>query len=227
MSRRVVTKLFCGVFRILFLLLTRVRLTSENTFPLQGGYLVAANHLSIIEVPLVYCLIKRDDVTGLVAKNHRKNPFFRWLINAMNGIWLNREEIDTRALKAARDHLISGGVLGISPEGTRSSTGALQTAKTGVAYLADQAEVPIIPVGVSGTWQITKEILTLRRPVILVNIGKPFNLPKVDRKTRDLDLRQNTEEIMCQLAALLPPENRGVYADYPRVSELLQQQSKQ
>jgi 1-acyl-sn-glycerol-3-phosphate acyltransferase len=50
-------------------------------------------------------------------------------------------------------------------------------------------------------------------------------LPPIDRKTRDQGLKQNTEEIMCQLAALLPPENRGVYADYPRVQELLDIQS--
>jgi 1-acyl-sn-glycerol-3-phosphate acyltransferase len=169
-------------------------------------------------------LLNRYDVTGLVAKNHRKNPFFRLLIKTMGGIWLNREEIDTRALKAARDHLKGGGVLGIAPEGTRSDTGALLEAKTGVAYLAEQAVVPILPVAVSGTWQITSEILTFRRPVIKVNFGAPFTLPRIDRKDRDKDLRQNTDEIMCQLAALLPPENRGVYADHPRVLELLQLQ---
>jgi 1-acyl-sn-glycerol-3-phosphate acyltransferase len=162
-----------------------------------------------------------------VAKIHRKNPFFRWMIKLMNGIWLNREEIDTRALKAARDHLKRGGMLGIAPEGTRSGTGALLQAKTGVAYLADQAEVPILPIAVSGTWKITTELLTLRRPVIEVNVGEPFSLPKVDRKEREKDLRKNTDEIMCQLAALLPPENRGVYTDHPRVLELLQIQSNQ
>ena len=98
---------------------------------------------------------------------------------------------------------------------------ALNEAKTGVAFLADQAKVPILPVAVSGTWQITSEILKLKRPVIEVNIGQVFMLPPVDRKTRDYDLQQNTDEIMCQLAALLPPENRGFYADHPRLKELL------
>lgn len=144
------------------------------------------------------------------------------MIDALGGIWLSRDEIDTRAIRAARDHLKNGGVLGIAPEGTRSDTGALQQAKTGVAFLADQAGVQIVPVAVSGTYQITSEILTLRRPVIKVNFGKSFILPPVNRKTRDEDLKKNTEEIMCQLAALLPPENRGVYSDNPRVKELLQ-----
>jgi 1-acyl-sn-glycerol-3-phosphate acyltransferase len=202
--------------------LTRVRVTGKENIPPNEGYIAAANHLSIIEVPLVYCLIDRRDVTGLVARKHRNNPFFRWMIDSLGGIWLSRDEIDTRAIRAARDHLKSGGVLGIAPEGTRSDTGALQQAKTGVAFLADQAGVQIVPVAVSGTYQITSEILTLHRPVIKVNFGRAFVLPPVERKSRDEDLKNNTEEIMCQLAALLPPENRGVYADNPRVNELLQ-----
>lgn len=217
-------QIYCLVFRVLFFLLTRVRVNGKENIPLQGGYIAAANHLSIIEIPLVYCLIDRYDVTGLVAKDHQKNPLFHWLINSLGGIWLSRDEIDTRALRAARDHLQSGGVLGIAPEGTRSDTGGLLQAKTGVAFLADQAGTPILPVAVSGTWQITSEILTLRRPVIKVNFGEPFTLPAVDRRSRDEDLRRNTDEIMCRLAALLPPENRGVYADHPRVRELVQVQ---
>lgn len=224
MIHRLFNKLFCLTFRFLFLLLTRVQVTGREHLPKEGGYIAAANHLSVIEVPLVYCLIKRNDVTGLVAKKHQKNIFFRWIINLLDGIWLNREEIDTRALRAARDHLMSGGVLGIAPEGTRSQTGALIEAKTGVAFLADQAKVPIVPVAVAGTWKITSEIITLKRPKIFVNFGKPFTLPPVDRKNRDRDLKRNTEEIMCQLAALLPPENRGVYATHPRVQQLLEDQ---
>lgn len=220
MVHRIFHSIFCFVFRILFFLFTRVRVEGRKYLPRETGFIAAANHLSVIEVPLVYCLINRDDVTGLVAKKHQKNAFFRWLINLMDGIWLNRQEIDTRALRKARDHLKSGGVLGIAPEGTRSKTGALIEPKTGVAYLADQAQVPIVPVAVAGTWQITTEILTLKRPVISVRFGKPFTLPPVDRKNRDRDLKQNTDEIMCQIAALLPPDLRGVYSDHPRVREL-------
>jgi len=221
MAHRIFHIFFCLIFRILFFLLSRLRVTGKEHLPREGGYIAAANHLSVIEVPLAYCLLNRYDVTGLVAKNHQKNALFRWLINMLDGIWLSREEIDTRALRAARDHLQNGGVLGIAPEGTRSKTGALNEAKTGVAFLADQAKVPILPVAVSGTWQITSEILKLKRPVIEVNIGQVFMLPPVDRKTRDYDLQQNTDEIMCQLAALLPPENRGFYADHHRLKELL------
>lgn len=144
----------------------------------------------------------------------------------MGGIWLNRQEIDTSALRAARDHLKAGGVFGLAPEGTRSGTGALIQAKTGVAFLVDQARVPILPVGVSGTWRIANEIFTLRRPRITVRFGEPFTLPPIDRSERDAGLNSNTDEIMCRIAALLPPEYRGVYADHPRVLELLDKYSE-
>jgi 1-acyl-sn-glycerol-3-phosphate acyltransferase len=210
-----------NTFRFLFRLLTRVTVIGREYLASQGGYIVASNHLSTIEVPLVYLIIPRDDVSGLVAKKHQKNPFFRLLVNAFNGIWLNREEADAHALRAARDHLRKGGVLGLSPEGTRSPTGALISAKTGVAFLADQAGVPIVPVGVSGTYQATAKILTLRRPKITVRFGEPFTLLPIDRKNKEASLQKNTDEIMCRIAALLPDEYRGVYAEKQRTKELL------
>lgn len=143
----------------------------------------------------------------------------------MGGIWIKREEIDTRALRTARDHLRNGGVLGIAPEGTRSATGALLSAKTGVAYLADQAGVPIVPVAVAGTWQITRELFTLKRPKITLQFGEPFLLSTINRSDREAGLRRNTDEIMCRIAVLLPAEYRGVYAQHPRLLELLETQT--
>jgi 1-acyl-sn-glycerol-3-phosphate acyltransferase len=221
LARRIISITFCGIFHVLFFLLTRLSIHGKDNIPAEGGFIAAANHLSIVEVPLVYCHINRDDVTGLVAKKHHKNPFFRWVVNSLAGIWLNREEIDTAALRAARDHLRNGGVLGIAPEGTRSETGALLPAKTGVAFLADQARVPIVPIAVSGTWQITRDIIFLKRPRITFQIGKPFILPIIERSNREEGLRRNTDEIMCRIAALLPVRYRGVYADHPRLQEIL------
>jgi 1-acyl-sn-glycerol-3-phosphate acyltransferase len=174
---------------------------------------------------LIFCLLSHTDVTGLVAKKHQKNPFFRWVVNMIGGIWLNREEADTHAVRAATEHLKGGGVLGISPEGTRSPTGGLIPAKTGVAFLADRAGVPIVPTGVTGTWRAIPEVLLLQRPRITVRFGKPFTLPSVNRENRSAALQKNTDEIMARIAALLPPEYRGVYAEHPRLLELLESSS--
>jgi 1-acyl-sn-glycerol-3-phosphate acyltransferase len=214
------------IFLFLFRLLARVTVTGKENLHKEGGYIVASNHLSEIEVPLVYLIINRRDTTALIADKHQQNWFFRWLVNTVGGIWINREEADSHALRAARDHLRAGGVLGIAPEGTRSPTGSLIQAKTGTAYLAEVSSVPIVPVGVTGTWKAMSKVITLKRPKISVRFGKPFRLPKVDRRNRDADLQRNTDEIMCQIAALLPPEYRGVYSQHPRLVELLESSEK-
>jgi 1-acyl-sn-glycerol-3-phosphate acyltransferase len=204
-----------AIFRILLRLLTRLKVEGLDNIPEEGGYILASNHLGLIDPVVVFSLLDRDDATTLAAKKHQKNPFFRMLINAAHGIWLNREEADTRALRTARDHLKAGGILGIAPEGTRSPTGALIPPKFGIAYMAEMADVPVIPVGISGTENAVKMAFSLQSPRINVRIGKPFKLPPIDRKNRDEDLRRNTDMVMGHIAALLPPQYRGVYADHP------------
>ena len=124
----------------------------------------------------------------------------------------------------------NGGILGIAPEGTRSTSGGLMEAKTGVAYLADKAGVPVVPVAITGTDRLFKAWGKLQRPQVTVRIGEPFRLPPLERKSRatpqeresrGAQLQENTEEIMLRIAAMLPEEYRGVYAGDPRLEAYL------
>ena len=207
--------------RFLFALLTRLESEGLDNVPAKGGAILAANHLSRVDSPLLFALIERKDVTGLVADKYQKNLLLRPLIEAVGGIWINREQADFQALRAARDFLQKGGLLGIAPEGTRSRTGALRQAKTGVAYLASKADVPIVPVAIWGTEKTFKELKAFRRARIKVHVGEPFMLPPLDRSNRSGSLQRNTDELVCRIAVLLPIEYRGVYADHPRLQELL------
>jgi 1-acyl-sn-glycerol-3-phosphate acyltransferase len=210
-----------SIVRFLFALLTHLETEGLENVPSQGGAILAANHLSRVDSPLVFALIKREDVTGLVADKYQKNLFLRPMIEAVGGIWINREQADFQALRAAREYLQKGGLLGIAPEGTRSHTGALRQAKTGVAYLADKANVPIVPVAIWGTERTFKELKYFRRAHIKVRVGESFRLPPLDRSDRSSSLQRNTDELVCRIAALLPLEYRGVYADHPRLQEIL------
>jgi 1-acyl-sn-glycerol-3-phosphate acyltransferase len=210
-----------GFVRFLVALLTRLETEGLENVPAEGGAILAANHLSRIDSPLIFALIERKDVTGLVADKYQNNVLLRPLIDAVGGIWINREQADFQALRAAMEFLQNGGLLGIAPEGTRSRTGALRQAKTGVAYLAYKAGVPIIPVAIWGTEKTFKELKCLRRAHIKVRVGKPFILPPLNRGDRSGSLQKNTDELVCRIAALLPSEYRGVYADHPRLQELL------
>jgi 1-acyl-sn-glycerol-3-phosphate acyltransferase len=76
-------------------------------------------------------------------------------------------------------------------------------------------------VGLIGTDRALHSLLRLRRPEILVRVGKPFSLPPIDPENRSLSLRRNADEIMCRIAALLPESYWGYYAANPRVAELV------
>ncbi len=210
-----------AIVRFLFVLLSRLDIQGLDNIPKEGCAILSANHLGRLDSALIFILLDRTDATGMVGDTYKKNLFFRWLIESVNGIWVNRGQADLSALREAREYLQKGGLLGIAPEGTRSRTGALQQAKTGVAYLADKTGAPIIPIAISGTEKVFRELGRLHRPRIRVRIGELFTLPPLDRRNRNLSLDRNTDEIMCHIAAMLPSQYRGVYAQHPRLQELL------
>jgi 1-acyl-sn-glycerol-3-phosphate acyltransferase len=218
MTRRIIRSLI-GLF---FRLLTHTEVFGLENVPASGGAILASNHLNILDPPLIYLSLNRTDSTAWVAKKHQRNPFFRWLVNAIGGIWLNRQDADAHAFRAACEYLKAGHILGISPEGTRSKTGVLMPAKTGVAFLADKAGVPILPAAITGTYQSFRQLYHFHRPRITVRFGKPFRLPPIERQNRNQALQCNTDEIMCQIAAMLPLSYRGVYAEHSRLMELLE-----
>lgn len=217
--RQLIRKVIYGLFR----LLTRLEVRGQENIPPSGACILAANHIDLLDGPLVYCLLNRRDATALAAKKHQRNTFYRWLVNATGGIWIEQESADLEALKQARQYLKNGGLLGISPEGTRSRTGGLIPAKEGAAYLASLSDPLIVPAALTGTETAIASLKRLQRPSVTATFGKPFRLPPLDRKDREGSLVRNTTEIMCQIAALLPAAYRGVYANHPRLKEILQE----
>jgi len=210
-----IRSLLHSLVRFLFAVLARVHVTGLEHIPRQGPGILAANHLSRLDSPLIFCLVERSDLTALVADTYQKFWIIRWLVSAVNGIWINREQADLKALRAASNLLEQGGLLGIAPEGTRSKTGGLMQAKTGVAYLAERSRVPVIPVAIWGSEKAVSQLRRLRRPELHIRFGEPFLLPALGRGERSLGLQRNTDEIMRRIAEMLPPAYRGVYADKP------------
>jgi 1-acyl-sn-glycerol-3-phosphate acyltransferase len=208
-------------FALLFRVITRLRVQGFENIPFEGGCLLTMNHLGIVDAPILLGLIKRRDFTGLVAKKHQKTPGVNWIVNNAKGIWIDRDGLDMAAIKACQAYLVEGGMLGIAPEGTRSDDHQLIEPKPGVAFLAAKANVPIVPVAIWGTEDSLGKILRLARPEVNIRVGEAFYTPPLDRKDRDASLQRNTDEIMCQIAAMLPPKYRGVYANHPRLKELL------
>lgn len=207
-----------------FSLLTRCSIEGlENVAP-HGPYIVVANHMSYLDGLLLFTIVRTSRVTGWAAEKYERHLLFGSIVRIFGGIFIQRGEVDRKALSIAIDRLNQGYIFGIAPEGTRSKTGSMARGKTGAAYLAHEADVPIVPVGIAGTDKAIKSFLRLRRPRISVRIGVPFRLPPLNEESRSSDLRRNTDEVMCRIAALLPPEHWGVYAGHPRLVELLEEQ---
>jgi 1-acyl-sn-glycerol-3-phosphate acyltransferase len=219
-------KPFLPVIRFLVPVLTRFHIVNPEYISPTGGFLLTTNHVSRLDTPLLIPSTEREDVVAIVAKKYQKKPLFRWLLDRIgNIIWMDREKTDFSAIRQALNHLREGHIVGIAPEGTRSkdSTGLLE-GKQGAAVLAARAKVPILPVGIIGSDKVYQNWLRLRRPPITIRFGKPYELPAIDMEDREAWLNRYTDEIMCRIAALLPPSYRGFYADHPRLQELLDEQ---
>lgn len=200
-----------AIANILLSLISRRECVGLENIPANPPYILVSNHLALFDSPLVLTLCPHT-ARAFAAAKHRRNPLFLPLMTIMGSIWVRRGEVDRKALQAALDVLKRGEVLGIAPEGTRArGPYALQKGKVGAAYLATRADVPIVPLGITGTEKIKHDLPRLRRAQVRVVVGKPFHLPNNGR-VPNRELREYTDLIMHRIAELLPEEYRGVYA---------------
>lgn len=206
--------------------LVNLEIAGKENIPNQGGVLLTTNHLSRLDTPLLMTLTERTDLVAIVAKEYKEKPFFRWILSQIGTmVWMDRSRMDFAATREALDHLRKGAIVGIAPEGTRSSgSKALMEGKQGAALMAASAAVPIVPVGIAGSEQINARWARLQRPLVSIRVGKTYTLPRMDRDDRQAWLENATDEIMCRIAVQLPENYRGFYANHPRLLELLKEQ---
>jgi 1-acyl-sn-glycerol-3-phosphate acyltransferase len=209
------------ILKLIARILVRFEVEGIENLPSQGPYIMTTNHVSVYDVALVFAWLGGEDISGWAAEKWQKHPLAGPLLRLGGGVFIQRGEVDRGALKAAIQWLRAGKVWGMAPEGTRSYDGVLRRGKTGVAYLADSSGAPVVPMALLGAENITSSLKRLRRQRVKLRIGKPFTLPPLDEDNRTASLRANSDEVMCRIAALLPEEKHGLYADHPRLKELL------
>lgn len=198
----------------------KVEYQGTENVPSEGPLLMVTNHLGRLDIPLLLANPIRPELTAFVAKKYLSYPFFRWILDALNPIYLDRTTADFKAFREAKKVLKSGVTLAIAPEGTRSATGALAEAKSGAAMLAMQLHIPIIPIGLQGTENAMALLRKFRKPNLTARFGKVFYLPAFNKENRETQLKNATTEIMCRIARLLPEKYRGFYSNHPRLIEL-------
>lgn len=191
-----------GVIRFLFLTLSHPRVSGLESCPRQGPAILATNHLSYFDGPMVLAMLPRR-VRPMAADRLRRHIFFGPVMNATGAIFIRRGQMDRAAMRALLAVLEDGGCVAVAIEGTRSPDGKLQEGKNGVAYLAAKSGAPLIPAAVWGTEQIWPAWRRFRRAEVHLSLGTPIKLASQSLDVSTLD--GTTSGIMSSIAALLPP----------------------
>jgi 1-acyl-sn-glycerol-3-phosphate acyltransferase len=187
--------------------------------PDQGPLIIAANHVNIIEIPIIYARLQPRPVSGMVLADRWENPLLGWILDVGEAIPLRRGEPDIGALRTAIERLKAGHIIIIDPEGTRSGDGRLQKGNPGAVILALRSGAPLLPVVFHGSEHYQENLRRLHRTDFHIEVGRPFHLDAGGRRVTRQVRHQMIDEVMYQMAMLLPPVYRGVYSDLDAATE--------
>jgi 1-acyl-sn-glycerol-3-phosphate acyltransferase len=182
--------------------------------PHSGPLILAINHINSLEVPLLSAHLQPRRMTGVAKVETWNSPLMGWLFDQWEAIPIHRGEPDVVAVKRALAVLAEGGILAVAPEGTRSYTGRLQRARPGIVTLALHSGAPILPVVHWGGEKFSGNLKHLRRTDFHIRVGKPFRLADEGNRLSHEIRQAMVDEIMVQLALLLPEAYCGEYAGW-------------
>jgi 1-acyl-sn-glycerol-3-phosphate acyltransferase len=186
--------------------------------PDHGPLIIVCNHINFIEVPLVFTHLQPRKVTAFAKAETWDNPLMGYLFSLWGAIPIQRGEADTAAFRTGLDALNEGKILTITPEGTRSEDGRMGQGLPGIVVLAHRSNIPILPLVFYGSEKLRDNIQHLKRTEFHIRVGKLFRLRFEDSKVNREIRRKMVDEIMYQLAILLPEEYRGYYSDLSKLS---------
>jgi 1-acyl-sn-glycerol-3-phosphate acyltransferase len=218
--RRLFSGLISTIIKALLLCLCRIDYREMAKLPLTGPCLFVMNHVSFIEVPIVYLFLRPRKLYSLVKEETWKNPFLAYLADIWNAIPIRRGTADFTAFGAAENVFRNGNIIIMAPEGTRSGDGILRPAHGGAVLLAIRNKVPVYPIAHTGGELFLRRFRRFRRTDFRIRVGRPFYVDITD-STAHLPSslrREITGEIMGRIAELLPDNQRGAYADAARKS---------
>jgi len=198
--------------------LCRVDAAEMRKVPRRGPLIVISNHTGSLEIPMLVGWLYPRPLTAWAKIETWDNPFKAWLFSLWDAIPVRRGEADMTALRAALEKLEQGYLFGIAPEGTRNKTGKLLRAHPGAVMLAIHSRAPIQPVAHWGGEKFLPNLKRLRRTDFSMRVGRPFTLNTTGERITREQRQQVVDEMMYQLAALLPEEYRGEYSDMSKAT---------
>jgi len=200
-------------------LICRVDDAQLRRVPSHGPLIIISNHVNFLEAPVIYTRLVPRAVTGFSKSETWDNPFLGWLFDVWGVIPIRQGEADMSAIRRGVAALKDGQILVIAPEGTRSGHGRLQRGHPGMVTMALLSGAPLLPLVHHGVEQYRQNLSRLRRTNFHAVVGQPFELDKRGEKMTRAVRQKMTDEIMYQMAALLPPAYCGEYADTSKATE--------
>ncbi len=186
---------FRGVFAVYF----RWRVIDPDHVPTTGGVILAANHASYIDPPLVGAGLHRD-INYLARQSLFRFPLMGRILHSWNSVPVDREGGGAKGLKIILDRLLGGAGIILFPEGTRSSDGNLQPARPGIGLIVAKSSAPVVPVRVFGSFEAWGRNRKIPRPKkVTVKYGAPMQFEKLRAETKDCS-RERSKEIYQQIA---------------------------
>jgi 1-acyl-sn-glycerol-3-phosphate acyltransferase len=179
--------------------------------PPSGPTILMMNHSFSVDGVVMLGVVRQRDVIPLLKIENMQHWFIGPLARRWGAYGIERGEVDRAALKTTLELLEAGALILMAPEGTRQRQ--LMRPKDGLAYLALKSGAAVVPVGLSGGEGWLKNTRRLRRTRMQVKFGPAFRLKAAGERVKRDQLGPITDDMMYQLAQLLPPDYRGQYSD--------------
>lgn len=189
---------FKTVLYYFFTIFFRFKIIDAQNVPVNGGVIIAANHISLWDPPVLSAACNRS-INFMAKEELFSVAIFKWLITKLKAFPVRRGTADRTAIRYAITLLKNGEILGAFPEGTRSRTGELGKPEPGIAMIALKAGVPIIPAAIIGTNTVFKNGCLF--PQFIVKFGKAIII--TEEKTDKEILEKISTTIMEEIACLL------------------------
>jgi 1-acyl-sn-glycerol-3-phosphate acyltransferase len=186
-------------FRFYFRVYHRWEVYGAENVPAAGPVILASNHASFLDPPLVGAATTRE-INYMARESLFRFPVIGSILRGVNAVPVDREGGGAAGLRAILDRLLAGGGIILFPEGTRSPDGELQKAKSGIGLTVIKSDAPVVPVRVFGTFQTLNRRQRIPRPhKVVVRFGMPLDLTAL-RKEAESCSRPRLKEIYQEVA---------------------------
>ena len=196
---------WCG-FRAAYKFCFRWRVYNAERVPLTGAVILASNHASFLDPPLVGSGLQRP-INYLARESLFRFPGIGALLRSWNSVPVDRDGGGAAGLKAILDRLLAGGGIILFPEGTRTKDGKLQPARSGIGLVVIKSEAPVIPVRTFGTFEAYGRNVTFPRPKrVAVKYGRPMNFEALRAEAKSCPkprLKEIYQEVADQIMAAI------------------------